>query len=132
MLDLFNNNASEINAGEHTAAADAAGAENVHFDELVGNDVEAHQEHAVADELGADNFDKTQHFIRDFDRLTLAASMHIAACVAGFAATTESRILAVARKRLAIHHEDPYVALRRGRQVFLSDAVTIAQDGIDH
>ena len=35
-------------------------------------------------------------------------------------------------ERPAVHHEQPHVALGGGRQVFLGDAVAVAEHGVDH
>ena len=52
--------------------------------QLVFDDVEADQEHAVAHQLGPHDFDHAEHLVGDFDRLAFAAGVHVAAGVAAF------------------------------------------------
>ena len=49
-----------------------------------------------------------------------------------FVDAAEGGVLAVVHQRPAVHHEQPHVAFRRGRQVFLGDAVAVAHHGVDH
>ena len=55
-FQVLNNGHGEINAGEAGDAGQAAGAEDVNLHELVLDDVQADEEHAVAHELGTNGF----------------------------------------------------------------------------
>src|SRR3954454_10160585 len=131
-LNFLNDDARKVNAREQAAASDPAWTENVHFDELVTNNVETNQEHPVVDELGPYDFDDSQHFVRDLDRLACTARVHVAARVACIADTAEGSILSVARERLSVHYKDSYIALHGRGQVLLGDAIPIAENRIDH
>src|SRR6185369_7282538 len=55
-LQSHNDGGGEIDAFEALGAAEPAGAEHVDFHQLVAHDIQAHEEHAVGDQLGPHDF----------------------------------------------------------------------------
>ena len=58
-----------------------AGREDVHLEDLVADDVDSDQEHAVGDQLGPDDLGDAQFGLADLDRLGLAAGVDVRADV---------------------------------------------------
>ena len=68
----------------------------------------------------------------DLGRAQLAAGVDVGAHVVAGAHPAEGGVLALVAQRLAVHQEQPHVALGRGRQVLLGDDVAVAADRVDH
>ena len=61
VLERVDDRVGEVDLVEGLAASEPARAEDVHLHQLVADDVEADEEHAVGDELRADRLASSQH-----------------------------------------------------------------------
>jgi hypothetical protein len=93
----------EVDAGEARAAAEVAGREDIHLKNLVTDDVDADEEHAVSHELGADHLGNLELAFADLDGLRLAAGMNVGADIVGRSDAAESAVLVADSQRLAVH-----------------------------
>ena len=122
----------EVHLLELLRAAEAARTEDVDLHQLVADDVQPDQEHAVLDELGPHDLGDCEMHVGDLRLAQLSARVDVAAHVVAGANPPEGRVLALVAQRLAVHEEQPRVALGRRRQVLLGDDVAVAAHRIDH
>jgi len=100
--------------------------------QLVAHDVQADEKHAVLYHLRADDLGDPEMLVRDHGGAELAPRVDVAAHVLARTQAPKRRIASAVAKRLAVHEEQPHVALLGGREVFLGDHVAISAHRIDH
>ncbi len=123
---------AEVDALELLRAPQSARAEDVDLHELVADDVEADQEHAVLHQLGPHHLGQPQHLLVDHCLAELSSGVDVAAHVVARADPSKGGVLTTMAQRKAVHHEEPHVPVLRLRQILLCDHVAVAADGVDH
>src|SRR5690606_15285506 len=118
--------AGEIDPGQLLGHGDAAGRVDVHFHQLVADEVQPGQVHAAADQLGRDQFGQAQGVGVRFGQLHLAAGADAAARVAGVVVAAEAGVTPVHLQRTPVEGEQAQVAVDRLGQVLLGDRVAVA------
>ena len=83
-------------------------------------------------QLGAHGVGDLEHGVGDLHRLGLAADAHVGALVAGVVHPAEGGVVTAGHERLAVHHEQPHVAVVGVGQRLLGDDVAVAADRLDH
>src|SRR5690606_41201310 len=86
---------AEVHAGQLLGHVDAAGGIHVHLHQLVADDVQAGQVHAVADQLGCHQSGQAQRVLVGFGQLDLAAGADVAARIAAVVVAPEAGVAAV-------------------------------------
>src|SRR5690606_27736533 len=124
--------AAEVDAGELLGHVDPAGRVDVHFHQLVADDVQAGEVHAVADQLGRDDLGKAERGGIGFGQLGLAPGADVAARVAAVVVAPEAGVVAVHPQRAAVEGQQAQVAVGGLGQVFLGDGIAVADHRFDH
>ena len=78
-LDRVDDRHREIDPGKRRAAAEIARRKHVHFEDLVTDDVDPDEEHAVGDELRPDQLGDLQFGLADLHRFGGAAGVDVGA-----------------------------------------------------
>ncbi len=78
-LDRIDDRHRKIDSGHFRTTLEVAGRKDVHLQDLVPDDVDPDQEHAIGDELGPDKFGNLQLGRANLDRLGGTAGMNIGA-----------------------------------------------------
>ena len=110
----------EVDLRELLSAAQTTGAEDVDLHQLVTDDVQADEKHAVLNQFGSHDLGDSSGLEVTSGRRQLSACVNVAAHVATAADATKRGVLALYLQGPSVHDEQPHVAFFRGWQVFLS------------
>lgn len=112
-------------------ALPTAGAEDIDLHQLVADDVESDEEHAIGHQFRAHDVDHFEHLVGDDHLGGAAAGRHIRAHVALGVLAAEGGIGTLLPQRPAVHDEEADIALLRLGQILLRHDITIPADGFD-
>src|SRR3546814_1248269 len=102
-FELCNHRIAEIDALKFRDIVETARREGVDLQNLVADDIEAHQEHPVLHQFRTDCLRHGQNVLGDFDGSYCAAAVHVGPCSAFGGQTAEGGIFAHTHPRPAIH-----------------------------
>ena len=105
---------------------------DVHLHQLVADDVEADEVHAVADQLRCHQFRQAQCVGIRHRHFVLAARADVAARIAAVVVAADAGIGAVDLERAPVEHQQAQVTVLGLGQILLGDRVPVAGHRVDH
>jgi hypothetical protein len=114
-LERLNHCMREVDLLEALRAPQPTGAEDIDLHQLITDDVEADEEHAVLHQLGPDDLSDTQVRAADFGLRLLSAGVDVASHVIARADAAKRRVFALVAQRNSVEQKEPRVAIFGGR-----------------